>query len=70
MKTYFFTFGQTHVHSVNGFTFDKDVVVQISAIDSNTARQKMFDHFGDKWAFEYINKPNMHYFPRGIKELL
>lgn len=69
MNTYFFTFGQTHVHSVNGFTFDKDVVVQISATDSNSARQKMFDYFGDKWGMEYISKPNMSYFPRGIKEI-
>jgi len=66
MSKHYFTFGQVHVHSVNGKTFDKDCVVEITAEDGNKARKKMFDTFGAKWAFQYDNKPDMKYFPRGI----
>ena len=66
MKTAYFTFGQSHVHSVNGFTFDKDVVVKIT---SENPRDSMVKYFGHTWAFEYDKEPDMKYFPRGIKEL-
>lgn len=66
MKEYYFTFGQTHVHSVNGFTFDKDVVVMIKSTSYDTARAIMIAYFGYKWAMQYDHTPNMFYFPRGI----
>lgn len=66
METCWFTFGQTHVHSVNGITFDKDCVVEITAKD---ARKKMFETFGDKWGMEYATHPDMRHFPRGIIKL-
>lgn len=66
MKTSYFTFGQTHAHSIGGFTFDRNIVVKIT--DENP-RDVMFYYFGDKWAFEYNDKPDMRYFPRGIKNL-
>ena len=66
MREAWFTFGQTHVHSVNGFTFDKDVVVHILADDP---RKVMMDTFGPKWGFEYDKLPNMDYYPRGIYAL-
>lgn len=67
MTTSYFTFGQQHVHSVNGFTYDKDVVVKITAEDP---RAVMFETFGPTWAFQYDDAPPpMEYFPRGIKEL-
>lgn len=69
MKTFYFTFGQTHVHSVNGFTYDKDIVVVINSESEIEARKIMFDHFGEKWGFCYIRKPNMDFFPRGFKQL-
>lgn len=62
----YFTFGQTHVHSVDGFTYDKDIVVEITA---NNPRQTMFDTFGCQWGMEYEQKPPMELFPRGIKVL-
>lgn len=67
MKTSYFTFGQQHTHSVDGFTYDKDIVVKITA---ECPRTRMVDWFGDKWSFEYSNPPNMEYFPRGMKEIL
>jgi hypothetical protein len=68
MKQYYFTFGQAHAHSVNGYTYDKDVVCAIKAENEEEARNTMFEVFGDKWSFSYEEKPNMTFFPRGIKE--
>lgn len=65
MKAYF-TFGQGHAHSVNGFTYDKDVVVEIEAKDP---RRVMFETFGSKWSTEYDELPDMSFFPRGVKKL-
>lgn len=66
LHTRYFTFGQCHVHSVNGRTFDKDCVVKITHFDP---RQEMFRHFGSKWSMEYTKPPRMELFPRGIIEL-
>ena len=65
-KTSYFTFGQSHLHSVHGFTYDKDIVVEITA---ENPRNEMFKLFGRKWASEYDNKPDMSFFPRGIKKI-
>lgn len=62
----YFSFGQSHVHSVNGFTYDKDVLVKIRA---NDPRQVMFDTFGEKWAMQYDEPPDAQFYPRGIKDL-
>lgn len=67
--TYYFTFGQDHVHRVNGFTYDADVVVAVNAENVKSAREIMFRNFGAKWAFQYDKLPDMKYFQRGIKEL-
>lgn len=69
MKTCYFTFGQDHIHKDikdNNFIYDKDVVVKIT---SENPRETMFKKFGSKWSFQYNEKPNMEFFPRGIKEL-
>ena len=67
MKTSYFTFGQQHVHSVGGFTYDKDVVVKITA---KNPREVMFNYFNAQWSFEYFKEPDMEFFPRGIKKLI
>lgn len=59
MRTSYFTFGQVHVHSVNGRTFDKDTVVKITA---ENPRDVMFEHFGAKWSMEYDQPPDMSLF--------
>lgn len=61
--TAYFTFGQNHIHPFNGHTLDKNCVIKVSSINP---RQNMFEWFGPKWAFEYPEKPEMKYFPRGI----
>lgn len=65
MKTSWFTFGQAHVHSVNGKTFDKDVVVEITSEDP---RKKMMELFDIKWSIQYnsLEEVNLEYFPKGI----
>ena len=65
---FYFTFGQSHVHIVGGFTYDKDVVVAIEAETFGDARQIMFDVFGRVWSNQYNQIPDMSFFPRGIKE--
>ena len=66
MKTSYFTFGQSNAHSVSGFTYDKDIIVMVTA---ENPREKMFEYFGDKWAMEYPSLPDLKFFPRGVKEL-
>uniref|UniRef100_A0A6H1ZS77 Uncharacterized protein n=1 Tax=viral metagenome TaxID=1070528 RepID=A0A6H1ZS77_9ZZZZ len=44
MKVYV-TFGQTHTHSINGKTLDKDCVAVIEAKDYETGRELAFKWF-------------------------
>lgn len=64
--TRYFTFGQAHVHRVNGRTFDADVLAKITAPDP---RAVMVEHFGRKWAFEYTEPPEERFWPGGMIEL-
>lgn len=64
--TMWFTFGQSHVHSCNGVTLDKDIVIEVTAEDP---AERMFELFGPKWSMSYTNKPDMSYYPRGIYKL-
>lgn len=72
---YFLTFGQKHVHSVDGKTFDKASVAVIHAPDMKSARETAFDTFGGKWAFMYTQedvdkrKNFWEFFPRGPIEV-
>lgn len=69
MKTSYFTFGQSHVHLVDGFTYDKDVVVKITAEDPCGVMNTVF---GSLWSTEYYDLDDLkpEYYPRGVKELL
>lgn len=68
----YFTFGQNHIHRVNGKTFDADCVVEIEAETPEEARDKMFCYFGRKWAFQYddLEKVGLHYYSRGVIPLI
>jgi hypothetical protein len=68
----FVTFGQIHVHSVNGKTFDKDCVAVIYCNDESHGRALAFEYFGNKWHHGYFNTypvGMMEYFPRGFIEV-
>jgi hypothetical protein len=65
--TRYYTFGFDHAHAVNGFTYDKDVVVKITAPNP---RAVMFQWFGSRWSMEYTEEDlDLSYYPRGVKEL-
>lgn len=72
MKTYV-TFGQTHIHSVNGKTFDNDCVAVIESSNAKIGRENAFKCFGDKFCFCYVEDTfdfdSMKYFPRGFIEV-
>ena len=69
MKTFYFSFGQGHIHKVNETIFDKDCIVSIDAECEEDARHEMFDTFGSAWCFSYSEPPEIKYFPRGIIKL-
>lgn len=72
MKHYV-TFGQDHIHLINGQRFDKDTVATFEAEDPGAGRKKAFDLFGPKFCLEYHgsewNKSSIHYFPKGYVEV-
>jgi len=70
MKKYYFTFGQIHTHRYNGQTLDCDTVVLIEETDTTLARKKMFELFGNKWAFQYNEKPDMSFYPGGVVKII
>lgn len=65
-QTAWFTFGFDHAHAIAGFTFDKDIVVKITAADP---RARMFELFGQKWSMQYGTEPDLSFYPRGVKEM-
>ena len=71
-KTYV-TFGQNHVHRVNGKTFDCECVAVINCPDHLTGRAKTFEYFNSKFRFEYHEDQwttdKAQYFPRGFIEV-
>ena len=67
MTDYYITFGQGHIHRVNGKTFDADGVAVIKAKDEGTARTRAFELFGSKWFTSYTKDSiSMEYYPRGL----
>lgn len=69
MNKYYITFGQVHVHSVNGKTFDKDCLAEIEAETREEARQEAMNIF--KGIFhqclpESELAESLPYFPRGV----
>lgn len=67
MKQYI-TFGQVHVHSVNGKTFNKDCVAVLEAPTMKEGRQLAFDIFDDKFHGHHDNLEDvkLEYYPRGL----
>jgi len=66
---FYITFGQIHVHSVGGTTFDRDCVCEIEASSSDEAWQKVEQTFGGEWSMFYAHEPEMSFYPRGILPL-
>ena len=68
MLAFYISFGQAHVHRVNGKTFDCDSLCRIYAHNEAAARQRAKEAFDMKWSFLYT-EPELSYFPRGIIDL-
>lgn len=70
MSKYYITFGQIHVHSVNGKTFDKDCIAEIEAENMNEAHAYAMNVFDARFhqcvTAKQCNDEFMSYFPRGI----
>ena len=69
MNKYYITFGQVHVHSVNGKTFDKDCVAEIEAEDRGEAHTMAMDIFNKKFhncIDEVDLEKALEYYPRGV----
>jgi hypothetical protein len=70
MVNTYVTFGQVHVHSINGKTFDKDCVALIKADNSGRGRDRAMEIFKGSFFTTYSpNPPDMEWFPRGIIEV-
>ena len=73
MARHYVTFGQQHVHRVNGHTLDTDSIACYNAADYSQGRDKAFELFGRSFFTDYheneIGTVEMEYFPRGIIEI-
>ena len=70
MKVYV-TFGQIHVHSVNGKTFDKDSIASIKCENYADGRRLAFEYFGPQFFTTYraVDDEMLSFYPRGIIEV-
>lgn len=69
MTTAYFSFGQVHIHTINGKTLDRNCLAKIT---SECPRQSAFQWFGRHWSHEYSEEdlPDIiEYYPRGVVEL-
>lgn len=69
MHRAYFTFGQAHVHCVNGKTLDKDCLGVIEAKDATECRELAFEWFEGRFHNQYNEEPGdeiMQYYPRGF----
>ena len=70
MKTFYFSFGQSHIHRIDGITLDADVLLKVEAKDSEEARDRVWKAFEAKWSMQYNEDTvNFKYFPRGAVEI-
>ena len=72
MKVYI-TFGQVHIHSINGKTFDRDSIAVINCKDYIEGRKKAFELFKrlfhNCYSEDEFNDDILSYFPRGLIEV-
>ncbi len=66
MKKFYISFGQTHVHSRGGRTYDRNCIAQIEAENHRKAHDLAMLIFDGVFHNVYDELPNMEYFPRGI----
>ncbi len=77
MGFHYVTFGQTHVHSIDGKTFDRNCVARILSDNYADGRKKAWKYFKGIFGTSYQDEQweknedkNMLFFPRGYIDLL
>lgn len=66
---YWFTFEEGQAHLIDGFLYNKDVIVEIEEETVAEATKKIISMFGDNWTGISYRQPNFNLFPRGVKKL-
>lgn len=69
MKKFYISFGQKHVHGINGKLFNKDCIAVIEARSIHGAQALAMWRFDQKFANVYSELPDMTYYPRGLISL-
>ncbi len=66
MNKYYVSFGQIHVHRIDGITLNADCLLQITAPDLQAARQRAFEVLEREWFTVYSEENvDFEWFPRG-----
>ena len=69
MPNHYVTFGQDHVHKVNGKVLHSNVVAVFQVENAVEGRKKAFELFGSKFSFEYPQdswkEEDINYYPGG-----
>lgn len=66
---FWISFGQIHVHVINGRNIDKDCILEVEAATRREAHENAMEMFDKKFYTVYDKLPNMKYFPRGVIKL-
>lgn len=66
---FYISFGQVHVHSINGKTVDKDCLVELEAATHGRAHEAAMSIFRGVFHRVYSKVPDMKFFPRGVIKL-
>lgn len=70
MNNYYISFGSDHAHRVDGFTYDRNVLMGIKAETEGDARVVAFALFGPKFCTSYDeNRVTLKNYPNGVRFL-
>jgi len=69
MANHYVTFGQKHIHTIDGKTLDKDTVAVYQADSDKEGREKAFQLFGPNFFTDYHDtawkEDKLQFFPKG-----
>lgn len=68
---FWLTFGQSHTHSHNGITLDKNCICEFNAADGPSANLIVKKYFGNKYSMLHDTHPqsSVQFYPRGIIQI-
>ena len=73
-KEWIVTFGQSHMHTINDYFLDHDIVLVVPGYSYGEVRKRVWEMFDDQFAFMYDaidfeKMNNIKYFPRGFQHI-